>query len=185
MNNSVIVKFESRVFLHRPRSVMSPKNSTYLLVGEGPRYKHFLSMESGIIDVIRVPKMGKLVEELKPYNKYSLKHAAEVYAGTTLQKSSLARRILRNIMNNRDDSRVNFLPVEEHAKAEKPTKQERIADKANEITLEQICKEMKLDPKFIRGLFRENDVKKPSNRWTWPKGEREKIVKLIKSLEPK
>ena len=182
---SVIIKFQSRVFLRRPQKTFAHKNSTYLLVGEGERYNHYLTMESGVIDVVRSGKSSALTSELVPYNKYSLKHAAEVYANTTLEKSAKARKILRAIMANKDDSRTNFLPLSEHGKAEKPTRVERMQDRANEVTLEQICKEMSLDPKRVRAFFRDNDIKKPGNRWTWPKLDKDKIVKLIKSLDVK
>lgn len=175
---SVVVKFESRVFLNRNRY-------TYLLVGEGERYKHFVTMETGSIELRRAGKESQLVKDLIPYNKYSLRHAADVYLKTTLEKSSKAKRVLQNVIRNKDDSRTDFLLVSEKGRAEKPTRLERLQDKANEITLEQVCKELKLDPKYVRALFRNNNVQKPGNRWTWQKTQKDQIVKLIRKLDSK
>ena len=182
---SVIVKFSSFVFLHRPQRMYAAKMNTYLKVGENDKYVHFVTMESGQIELIRTPKHSQLINELVPYNKYSLKHAAQIYMGTTLEKTSKARRALQNILRSTDDSRTDFLPVMERDKLNKPTRQERLQEKANEVTLEQICKASGRDSKVVRALFREHDIKKPGNRWTWPKGQRDKIEKLIKSLESK
>lgn len=175
MGDTIIVKFQSRVFLRQTR--------TYLLVGQGEKYNHFLTMETGMIDIKRVPKVSMLMKELSPYNKYSLKHAAQIYSQTTLEKSSKAKRILKIILANRDENRTNFLPTQEREKLERPTKAERTIEKANEITLEHLCQEMRLDPKKIRFLFREAGIKKPGARWTWEKSQRDKIVKMIQSLD--
>jgi hypothetical protein len=176
--SSVIIKFQSRVFLNHRRN-------TFLLVGEGDKYHHFLTMEDGVIDVKRMGKNSQTLKEMIPYNKYSLKHAADIYASTTLEKTAKARKILRAILANKDDSRTNFLPVSDQHNAEKPTRIERAQERANEITLEQICKDMSLDPKKVRAYFRDNDIKKPGQRWTWARTDKDKIVKLIKSLDVK
>lgn len=177
-SNSVIVKFQSLVFLNHRRN-------TFLLVGSGEKYHHFVTMQDGFIDTVRLGKHSQTVKDLLPYNKYSLKHAAEIYLNTTLEKTSKAKRILRIIMANKDDSRMNFLPTAEKDKAEKPTRVERLVEKANEITLEQICKSINMDSKRARSLFRENNIKKPGQRWTWAKSEKDGIIKLIKSLDVK
>jgi hypothetical protein len=177
-SNSVIIKFQSLVFLNHRRN-------TFLLVGTGEKYHHFVTMENGLIETKRLNKTSQAVKDLIPYNKYPLKHAAQIYLNTTLEKTSKAKRILRIIMANKDDSRMNFLPTSEHEKAEKPTRVERIQEKANEITLEQICKSINMDSKRARSLFRDNNIQKPGQRWTWAKSERDRIVKLIKSLDVK
>lgn len=177
MQQSVVVNFQSRIFLNRNRN-------TYLLVAEGEKYSHFVTMETGMIETKRVPKASQFVKELIPYNKCSLKHAAHVYMTSTLEKSSLAKSILQSILRNQDNSKVDFLPGNVKEKAEVPTRQERTQEKANEITLEKICEDLKLNSKHIRAWFREHNVPKPSNRWTWPKSKRDEIVKLIRKLEP-
>lgn len=177
-SSSIIIKFQSLVYLNHRRN-------TFLLVGSGEKYHHFVTMENGLIETKRLNKTSQELKDFIPYNKYSLKHAAEIYLNTTLEKTSKAKRILRIIMANKDELRMNFLPTSEHEKAEKPTRVERIQEKANEITLEQICKSMSLDSKYVRSLFRNNDVKKPGQRWTWPKTERDGVVKLIRSLDVK
>lgn len=174
---SVVVNFKSVVFLNRTHS--------YLLVGEGQKYQHYLTMERGFIEVKRVPKTSQFVKELKPYNKYSLKHGAKIYWDSFLEKTPIAVRTIRNILSNKDMNRMNFLPVTEQDKAEIPTRQERTQEKANEITLEKICEGLKLDSKRVRGWFRDNDIQKPGKRWTWPKNQRDQITKLIKDLEIK
>lgn len=180
---SVIVNFKSFVFLHRPQKMYAAKMNTYLKVAENEKYVHFVTMANGQIELIRTPKHSQLVQDLVPYNKYSLKHAAQIYMGTTLEKTSKARRALMNILKSTDMTKTDFLPVMEREKLNKPTRQERLTEKANEVTLEQICKATGRDSKVVRALFREHDIKKPGNRWTWPKGQRDKIEKLIKSLE--
>ena len=177
MPGTIIVNFKSVVFLNQTHS--------YLLVGEGQRYQHYLTMERGFIEVKRVPKSSQFVKELVPYNKYSLKHGAKIYWDSFLEKTPMAVRTIRNILNSKDMSRTNFLPETEKEKAEIPTRQERTQEKANEITLEKICEDLKLNSKHVRAWFRENNVQKPGNRWTWPKTQRDEIVKLIKKLEPK
>ena len=177
MPETIIVNFKSVVFLNRTHS--------YLLVGEGQRYQHYLTMERGFIEVKRVPKSSQFVKELVPYNKYSLKHGAKIYWDSFLEKTPIAVRTIRNILSSKDMNRMNFLPETEKEKAEIPTRQERTQEKANEITLEKICEELKLNSKHVRAWFRENNVQKPGNRWTWPKSQRDSIVKLIKKLEPK
>lgn len=176
--SSVIIKFQSLVFLNHRRN-------TFLLVGSGEKYHHFVTMENGLIDTKRLNKTSQEIKDFIPYNKFSLKHAAEIYLSTTLEKTEKAKRILRIIMANKDDSKTNFLPITEKDKAEKPTRVERLVEKANEVTLEQICKSMNLDSKRARSLFRENDIQKPGQRWTWAKTEKDRIVKLLKSLDVK
>jgi hypothetical protein len=178
MQQSVVVNFKSLVFLNHTRN-------TYLLVGDGIKYNHFLTMEKGMIEVKRVPKNSQFMKELIPYNKYSLKHAAHIYLTSFLEKTPVAVKALQAILRNKDNSRMNFLPASAAEKAEIPTRIERAQEKANELTLEQICGDLKLDPKRVRGWFRENNVQKPGQRWTWPKSQRDQIIKLIKSLEPK
>lgn len=141
-------------------------------------------MERGFIEVKRVPNNSQFFKELIPYNKYSLKHGARVYFNSFLEKTPVAIKALKAILRNKDDSRLNFLPDSVREKAEIPTKQERTQEKANEITLEKICEDLKLNSKHVRAWFRQANVQKPGNRWTWPKSQREQIVKLIRSLEP-
>lgn len=175
MPETVVVNFKSVVFLNQTHS--------YLLVGEGIKYQHYLTMERGFIEVRRVQKTSQFVKELKPYNKYSLKHAAKIYWDSFLEKTPIAVRTIRNILSSKDMNRLNFLPETEKEKAEIPTRQERTQEKANEITLEKICEDLKLNSKQVRGWFRQCDVPKPGKRWTWPKSKRDEISKLIKKLE--
>lgn len=177
MSETVTVNFKSVMFLNRTRS-------SYLLVNEGTKYSHFLTMERGFIEVKRVPNNSQFLKELMPYNKYSLKHGARVYFDSFLEKTPVALKALKAILRNKDNDRMNFLPDSVREKAEIPTKQERTQEKANEITLEKICEDLKLNSKHVRAWFRQNNVQKPGNRWTWPKSQREQIVKLIRSLEP-
>lgn len=176
MPESIIVNFKSVVFLNRTRN-------SYLLVGEGQKYVHFLTLERGFIEVKRVQKTSQFVKELIPYNKYSLKHAAQHYFDSFLEKTPTANRTIKNILRNTDMDRINFLPVTEHEKAEIPTRQERAQEKANEITLEKICEDLKLNSKHVRAWFRQCDIPKPGKRWTWPKNKRDEITKLVKKLE--
>src|SRR5690242_16095768 len=103
MSDTVVVNFKSVVFLNRTRN-------SYLLVGEGVKYAHFLTMERGYIEVKRVQRTSQFMKELIPYNKYSLQHAAKVYHDSFLDKTGVANRTIKNILRNKDLGRINFLP---------------------------------------------------------------------------
>jgi hypothetical protein len=182
MERAVIVDFQSLVFLRRPQKIFEPKMATYLKVAGTEKYNYFVTMESGRIEVVRTKKSSQLMNELKPYNKYSLKHAAHIYLTSTLEKSEKAERMLKAILRNKDLTRTNFLEGPDKDRIEKPTKTERLTEKANEVTLEQICQDIRLDPKKVRALFREHNVPKPGNRWTWEKSNRDNVIKQIKSM---
>lgn len=68
-------------------------------------------------------------------------------------------------------------PVEKEPRS-KPTKKERKAD-PNVLTLAQLCKELKCDPKEARQALRKAKVDKPDAGWQWPAEQHDKISKVL------
>ena len=161
-------------------SVFLDRTYSYLLVRSGDSYNHYIRLCEGTIELVRFHKESELVLRLKPYTRHSLAHAALVYLKSTLPKSEEATAVLEAVVANRDDDRINFLVEQE--KLEKMSKRERVTQKSNQISLEQICEELKITPSRARGIFRRNRVEKPGARWEWDKGQRDQVVKELQKF---
>ena len=172
--------FMSNVFLD--------KTYTYLLVRTGERYNHYVTLNTGTMEVVRLGKDSEIVQRLRPYPKYSLKHAAEIYLRSTLIKTDEAVEVLDAILNNEDDEQINFLLEKKNHRdskrggLEKPTKQERNIIRANMVSLDQICNELKIAPARARALLRKHDVKKPGASWSWEKSQYSQVLNMFRKM---
>lgn len=172
-------------------SVFRDRTYSYLLVRSGEKYNHYLRLHEGLIEVVRFHKEAELVQNLVPYNKYSLRHAAEVYSVSHLPKTDQALQVLDVILKSTDDDQMNFLldiPPEKadrkprKSKLEKSTKEERQKEKANTVTLEKLAVQLSTTPSRIRAAFRRHNTPKPGARWEWKKSEQDQILKMIKAI---
>lgn len=170
MSRIIQVTFFSAVYLNR--------SFTYLLVRKGERYNHYLRLHEGTVEVIRAGVDSDLVHALRPY-PCSLHHAASVYARSTLFKTSQAENTLTEILDNWNESRIDYLAGDGN---ERPTRRERDQQKANMFTLESLCEELNIPAHNARAALRRMNYDKPGSRWEWPRDQREKIVEIIQGL---
>lgn len=158
---------------------------THILINRGKLYNHYLRLYQGTVEIVRFHQESEEVLGMRPYNKYPLKHAARVYLETTLPKTDEAMDVLMRILaSDTEGDDLNFLPTTpaEVLKREKPTKTERMTNKANSVTLEQIAQDLNITPQHLRGILRNHDYKKPGARWQWPKTERERLMAQFKKF---
>ena len=164
-------------------SVFLDRTYSYLLVRSGDRYNHYLRLHEGTVELIRFHKESELVLRLRPYPKHGLRKAAQVYMSSPLPKTDEAQAVLESILASTDDDQMNFVfDASEKQKLDRPSRQERQAKKANQVSLEQICEELEITPNRARGIFRRNNIDKPGARWEWNKSERDQVVKMIKKF---
>ena len=157
---------------------------SHILVRSGSQYNHYLRLYNSIVEVVRFHKESDEVGKMRPYNKFPLKHAAQVYLETSLPKTDEAGAILQEILSSKEDDRTNFFP-ESHQpveKREKPTKAERVINKANSVTLDQVAEGLDMTPQKLRHLLRDNEYPKPGSRWQWPKSQYEKLISEFKKF---
>lgn len=156
---------------------------SYLLVSESARYNYYLTLHKGQIELEKHGKESEFVKTLLPHSKCNLKHAAEIYLKSTLSKTDEAMEILDRIQFSTDDQ-TDFMLVKpvEREKKERLSKKERTQLKANQVTLEKLCRMNDWNPQSIRSMLRRAKVERPDGKWVWPKSKVPDIVAVIKGL---
>ena len=158
--------------------------NSYLYVGETDRYKYFLTLQSGAVDLERHGKDSDFVKnDIYPYGRCGLKHAARIYRSSHLEKTKKAQDMLDLIISS-PDTQINFIhsQVGEKAEKERISKQERAQIKANTISLKQLASQVGITSQHLRSILRKNDFEKPGGRWSWPKSQFPLLVKQVKKL---
>ena len=173
-----------RITFHSPREqrvqflsfVYLLGTSCHILVQRGEQYNYYLRLCNNIIETIRYHQESDEVQSMRPYTKYPLKHAAEVFEEYSeyLGATDESRRILKLIKSS-DEDRVNFMQIVH----EKPTKKEKLVTKANSVTLEQLAEGLGVTPQRLRRALRENEYLKPGSRWVWPKSQYDFLLKKM------
>lgn len=149
-----------------PRCYLRGKTHTYIWLRDLPRAGVFLTMESGIIEVVKVPLVdGKYHVTkfrdgtLEPI-QYDLRKAIEVYAKSTLEKTPAARREIARIMGQEVEEEVEKAPQEPRG----------VRSEGAAVSLAELCAELGLEPSAARKKLR-GKVEKPGSRWEWTNPE--------------
>lgn len=145
-----------------PRCYLREKTHTYIWLRDKAQVGTFLTMESGIIEVVKVPLVDgkyRVMRSkdglLEPIN-YDLRKAIEVYAGSTLEKTPAAQREIARIMGEEVDEEPEESPPEP-----------RTATKTGSaVSLAELCAELGLEPTVARKKLR-GKIEKPGARWEW------------------
>ena len=150
--------------------------SCHILVHRGDRYNYYLRLCNSIVETVRYHQESDEVQVMRPYNKYPLRHAVDVFEEYSqyLGATDEAKAILKLIKHS-DEDRINFMQVAH----EKPTKSEKLVTKANSVTLEQIAEGLGVTPQRLRRALRENEYPKPGSRWVWPKSQYDFLLKKM------
>lgn len=176
---SLILDFTARVYFR-------DRTHTYLFLRMKKDKGHFLTMEDGIIEVVKVPfeegefrvwkanegeveeRVARIYYKLTPVD-YDPMKAIMVYWNSTLDKTVAADRELRLLLGMQtqgpEDPRSPSL-------AKKAT-----AGKDREISLADICLELDMEGSQARKILRTMGIEKPGERWEWPNPEQASSIK--------
>ncbi len=157
---------------------------SYLYVGETDRYKYFLTLQSGTIDLERHGQDSEFVKkEIVPYSRCSLKHAAKIYSTSTLGRTDKAAAVISAILKSKDSETRFIAPqVGKSGERERLSKQERSQLRANTLSLKQLAAQVGITSQHLRSLLRRSNLEKPGGRWAWPKSQSPALIKQIKNL---
>lgn len=160
----------------QPEIFFSRNGYTHIPLGEDDDHAYFISTQSGIIDVYKLPK--EETRNLRP-NFTKVKYAAKVLLESFIEKSERAQRLLELIVNDQP-----LPPVGQYRKKrpQKLVKEKVVMTQKNPdaIPLKKICAQLDIDPTDARKVLRSEKVSKPGGRWEWPKKEADRITKLLK-----
>lgn len=144
---------------------MRNKTHTYLMLTRAEHSGRFLTLESGTIEVVKVPLIGDTFlvdqDELVPY-EYEFLKAVEKYATSHLHKTPEAQAEITALL----DGRPIVAPPEP---VKKPPKAQLAAGSG--YSLADLCKDAGIDPGEARKKLRQAKVEKPGGRWEWPSAE--------------
>lgn len=147
---------------------------TYLLVYKGSRYNYYLTMVTGVIELVKLGVTSETVlSELTPI-KGSLTLAAKTYSASYLTKTDEAVKTLDNILNGRECLLPNWVKAPEQL-----TNEDRLKLKANAIPLSTICKELRLTESSCRQYLKSQGLRPEGKRWQWPKADAARIKELL------
>lgn len=157
-----------------PKVFMRDKTHTYLFLREKKGKGCFLTMEEGIIDVVKIPledgeyrvwqrnegQYGKEVQTfyypLVPFD-YDFMKAVHTYWNSTIEKSVSADRELRALLG------LGSAAVEPEAGGTR-----KPADPNRGVSLADLCIELNIEPGQARKILRSRGIEKPSDgRWQW------------------
>lgn len=145
-----------------PRCYLRGKTHTYIWLRDKAQVGIFLTMEAGIIEVVKVPLVDgkyhvmRFKDSLLEPIQYDLRKAVDVYAKSTLEKTPAARKEIARIMGQEVE--------EEPEKAPQEPRAARSGGAA--VSLAELCAELGLEPTAARKKLR-GKVEKPGSRWEW------------------
>jgi hypothetical protein len=155
-----------------PRVYLKDKTHTYLFLREKKGKGYFLTLESGVVEVVRIPleegeyriwernegQFDKSVltfyYSLVPLN-YDFMKAIRTYWNSTIEKSVSADRELRALLG------LGSATVEPRDGG--LTK----SSENSGISLADLCIELNLEGGQARKILRAAGIQKPGNRWEW------------------
>lgn len=201
MSHHISVDFTNRVFFNDRRNL-------YLLVGDGAGFGRFLTMENGIIELKNVErsssdpttfsefiKVKDRLAEAKlihlPGYEDKFFYALKMLNDSYLNKDPKALAVIDGLMKGTlqpgklvDEKRVRLAKAK-RVKAEKPAKakakkgQVQATTTGGEVSLEQLCLELGIEPRAARGKLRRAGVEKPGSRWAWSPNQVASIRKVL------
>jgi hypothetical protein len=157
------IDFTHRLYLCRTHS--------YILVRQGNKYGHFLTMASGSIEMVKILKDGSHYRiskrnegedvkehswvswDLVPYPG-SLDKAIEIYRRSTLARTAGARDAINELLGV-----VPHTPRTEKPRSELPT--------GHGYTIQDLANDLNLDASHLRSELRKRRIAKPGARWEW------------------
>jgi len=167
----------------RPVVYMRDRTHTYLWLRDENGKGVFLTMESGVIEVVKLNLADEAYHvihadvhwQLTPH-PYDPILAFKKYHDSLLVKSEQATEELAAILSLEPGPKPTKKVVEKLAN---PTtfnkaKKERIS---GGYSLAELCKELGIDPSEARKALRNKKVEKPSGKWEWPNREAAEAVR--------
>ncbi len=177
-----------------PQVYMRHKTHTYLWLRDGRAFGHFLTMDSGTIEVVKVPfetiverdeKTKKVIREVQVYtiqesrdqayeltvHHYDFLKAVEKYHSSQLGRSNAAEREMRAILGLEPLAVTDTEDIgTAQPQAQRPAKDRKEAA-AGGYSLATLCQELKMDPAEARKILRSKKIEKPGGKWEWPTAE--------------
>jgi hypothetical protein len=145
------------MLIDQPSVFLDRHRHSFLRVRSGPKFHLMLTLESGEIDVIKVPLDSEKMRSLIPYD-YDYKKALRIYTESTLTRSAAAARELALILDGGKE-----LPTRKIVAPE-------FRPDGTIYTLEELAKEFDLAGNVARKILRKR-LEKPGNRWMWDSAE--------------
>lgn len=146
---------EYQVYLDRNRH-------SYLQYRDAGKTRHFITMHTGTIECIQLTAKDYL--RLRPYDKHSPEHFAELCLKSHLGITRSARVILRGLLGQSEAA---------------SSTEERASFSGTSVSLDEIAQMNNWEPSKCRKFLRKM-VEKPGGRWAWSPEEAEKIAAMLK-----
>lgn len=171
-----------------PRVFMRDRTHTYLFLREKKGKGQFLTMESGTIEIVRVPledgeyrvwkrnegevqdpKVTLIFYPLVPYEADPMR-AINTYWASPLDKSPAAIRELRVLLG---------LPPSEEPEGykERGSTSPKAAKTSTGASLADLCTELGIEGSAARKVLRKEQIEKPGDRWEWTDPEAAQKIK--------
>jgi hypothetical protein len=86
-----------------------------------------------------------------------------MFRGEEYKKSDMEKGIVNNLMK-----------PEVHTAKDKPKKERKARPpKEGQVSIADICRDLKCKPRIARGFLRSSKMEKPDGGWSWPKGHKD------------
>lgn len=158
----------------------------FLQIREAVKYDYFISLRSGKVEVLKLPKVEMRHLTAAKGKNDTPKHFAEVMLASTLEKADAARRILEAVLKNPGSiANMNVETTIEGDATESPLKETNSAKPINGenlVPLKKICADANIDPKIARRVLRGHG-QKPAGRWEWPVASVPVIMSILQSAK--
>lgn len=174
MPRKIKVRFPKPIRVEfRTRVYMRATTRTYLWLRDGRDYGQFLTMDSGSIEIVRVPKTGDTYTvhdkdtggryPLVPHN-YDFAKAVRMYYNSTLTRSNRAQREMQQILG----LEITESDPDNDTREKAPKRPRALKSAVVGYSLAELCTEINVTPKEARRILRASKVKKPGDTWVWP-----------------
>lgn len=169
----------------RPCIYLRDRTHSYLWLRDIGEYGYFLTMDSGMIEVVKLEIINgsyRLYEnkqsywDLEPSQPYPLEKAVRMYFESTLNRTESAQEEMLNILGLSVPKRSVMRPQN------KPTKPvvTTVVTGANK-SLSELCHEVGISPSDARKKLR-GKIEKPGSRWEWSNGEEiSRVLSILRS----
>lgn len=134
----------------------------HLQYRDAGKTRHFITMYTGTIECVQLTAKDYL--RLRPYDKHSPEHFAELCLNSHLPITRSARIILRTLLGQSEVA---------------DSTEEQASFSGTSVSLEEIAQVNNWEPSKCRKHLRKM-VEKPGGRWAWSPEEAEKIAAMLK-----
>ncbi len=160
-------------------------NSNYfLLIKEAVKFDYYVSLFSGKIEVLKLPKEEARHLTLATKPSETPKHFAEVMLKSLLFKTEIAVKVLEAVVQN--SLTVKNLDLDSAPEGDvatsplKEANQVKPKNAEDAVPLKKICSDARVEPKLARRILRANG-QKPAGRWEWPKAAVPAIMEVLRA----